>query len=250
MKRLLVLLFPAIVFANPIDNNCPQFTVYGAPVSNRTPTQYICKQNYAINYRYDTKTPEYVVEHLTINNINGYAKRKDDFRPDPIIPKKYQSTLADYNGKGYDRGHLAPAGDNTTNDSIMSESFYLSNMIPQVPSNNRGIWDQLETNIRNYVKDNLDIYVVSGTYYQPGYKTIGNKVGVPSFIWKVIYNKTNNKAIAYLIPNTDVDTKDLQKFIISISDLENLTGINFLPLLPNSDKIESITGSIKDWPVN
>ncbi len=131
-KLLLALLFvPLLAFGNPIDDKCPQFVLRGAPVSKLTQTQYICKTNYAIHYRYDTKTPEYVVEHVTREAISGPAKRKDDFRPDPDIPKQHQSQLSDYAGQPYDRGHLAPGANNTQNDIIMSESFFLSNMMLQ-----------------------------------------------------------------------------------------------------------------------
>ena len=95
MKKFLlaVLLAPVLAWANPIDDACPQFALRGAPVSQLQPgiTQYLCKQNYAIHYRYDTKTAEYVLEHITPASITGPAKRKDDFRPDPAIPKQHQS---------------------------------------------------------------------------------------------------------------------------------------------------------------
>lgn len=248
MKRLLLLLFPIIALANPIDDNCPRFVTNGAPVSTRTNTIYMCKQNYAVNYRVDTKTAEYVVEHPTYLSIKGFANRKDDFHADVALPKQVRSELSDYNKSGYDKGHLAPAGDNTISESVMSESFALSNMVPQNPSNNRIIWNHLETKIRNLVSANHDIYVTSGTLYNPMYKTIGtNKVGVPDFLWKVIYDKSNGKVIAFLIPNVALNVKDLPKFVISVSELEQLTKLNFLPLLPNSQNIESGASNINDW---
>jgi DNA/RNA endonuclease G (NUC1) len=80
-KLLLVLLFPFAVLANPIDDQCPQFALRGAPASPIAGNdQYLCKGNYAIHYRYDTKTAEYVLEHITLPTITGPAKRKDDFR--------------------------------------------------------------------------------------------------------------------------------------------------------------------------
>jgi endonuclease G len=249
-KLILLALLPIISFANTIDDKCPQFISSGAPVSSLSSTVYMCKKNYAINYRIDTKTAEYVVEHPTKLSIKGLAKRNDDFHVDESLPKKYQSTINDYNASGYDRGHLAPAGDNTISSEVMSESFALSNMVPQNPSNNRVIWNHLETKVRDLVLSNRDIYVSSGTYYKPTYKTIGlNKVGVPDFLWKVIYDKSSNKVIAFLIPNTALNVKDLPKFIISVSDLEHLTNINFFPLMPNSNIIESVPGSLKDWAV-
>ena len=248
-KLLLALLFvPLLAFGNPIDDKCPQFVLRGAPISKLTNTQYICKTNYAIHYRYDTKTPEYVVEHVTKEAISGPAKRKDDFRPDPDIPKQHQSQLSDYAGQPYDRGHLAPGANNTQNDIIMSESFFLSNMMPQVPNNNRGIWKQLETYIRNWVLEGKDIYLVTGTIYAPNYPTIGaNKVGIPTEVWKVIIDRQKGKAIGFLMPNAALPVADLPKYAVSVEHIEQATGINFMPQLPaNLANVEK-TFNLADW---
>lgn len=234
-KLLLLLLLPFAALANPIDDQCPQFTLRGAPVSSLQPgtTQYLCKSNYAIHYRYDTKTAEYVVEHVTLPTVTGPFKREDDFRPDPAVPKQFQSQLSDYAGNPYDRGHLAPAGDNTHSDDAMSESFFLTNMVPQVPNHNRGIWKQLETAVRNWVLEGKDIYVVSGTIYAGQYLTIGrNQVGVPTHMWKVIVDRKSAKAIAFLFPNAPLPVKDLPKYATNIATIEQYTGINFHPQLP------------------
>ena len=250
MKRVLIaiLLAPLLAFANPIDDNCTQFVVQGAPVSKLTNTQYICKGNYAIHYRYDTRTPEFVVEHVTKEVITGPAKRKDDFRADPAIPPQHQSVLSDYAGFPYDRGHLAPGANNNKTDLMMSESFFLSNMMPQVPNNNRGIWKQLETYIRDWVMEGKDIYLVTGTFYTSPYQTIGNnKVGIPSHIWKVVIDRTSGKTIGFFMPNAPLPVPDLPKYATSVKVIEQYTGINFMPKLPaNLQSIEE-TFNIKDW---
>ena len=236
-KLLLLLLLPLTSLANPIDDKCPQFTPYGAPVSKAANVQYMCKKNYALQYNYNTKTAVYVLEHLTKESITGPAKRKDDFRPDPEVPVQHQSQLADYAGKPYDRGHLSPGADNTQNDEIMSESFFLTNMIPQVPNNNRGIWKQLETKVRDYVLKNNDVYVASGPIYEKGYAVIGNNVGIPTKIYKVIVDVKNQKSAAYIFPNTPLPVGDLEKYKLSITDAEKIININFNPKL--NDSLES-----------
>jgi endonuclease G len=250
-KLLLLLLIPFAALANPIDDQCPQHVLRGAPVSPITAnTQYLCKQNYAIHYRYDTKTAEYVVQHVTLQSISGPAKRKDDFRPDPSIPAQYRSVLADYAGFPFDRGHLSPGADNTINDDIMSESFFLSNMVPQVPNHNRGIWKQLETAVRNWVQEGKDIYVVSGTVYAPGYQTIGaGRVGIPTHMWKVIVDRKGSKSIAFLFPNAPLPVADLPKYITSVGSIEQYTGINFMPQLTAQQKkvLEDTPPNIADW---
>jgi endonuclease G len=240
----------SILVANPIDDKASQFVVNGAPVSKIVKDeQYLIKKNYAIHYRFDTKTAEYVVEHPTLEKINGKSKRKDDFRPDPEIAKQYQSQLADYAGEPYDRGHLVPAGDCTQDDEVMSESFFLSNMVPQVPNHNRGIWKQLETAVRNWVNEGKDIYVISGTFYNKEHKEIGQHVGVPDNLWKVIIDAKSNKSIAFWFPNAPLPVEDLHKYIVSIIEIEVKTEINFNPKL-TADKQKELEGTKadqKDW---
>jgi endonuclease G len=250
-KLLLLLLVPFAALANPIDDQCPQHVLRGAPVSSITAnTQYLCKTNYAIHYRYDTKTAEYVVQRITMENISGPAKRKDDFRPDPAVPKQHQSQLSDYAGFPFDRGHLSPGADNTQNALVMSESFFLTNMVPQVPNHNRGIWKQLETAVRGWVKEGRDIYVASGTIYAPGYQTIGaNRVGIPTHMWKVVVDRKNSKSIAFIFPNAPLPVKDLPKYAVSIGQVEQATGINFMPLLTPTQKqvLEDTLPNLSEW---
>lgn len=233
---------------NSLDSECPQFSVYGAPVAKVTSGQFICKSNYAIHYSFKTKTAEYVVEHPTMASISGNAKRKDDFRVDPDIAKANQSQLADYSSAGstYDRGHLVPAANSNESAEMMSETFFLSNMIPQLASNNRGIWRKLEALVREQVNASSSIYVVSGTVYQPGYVMIGtNKVGVPSSVFKVIIDAKNNQAIGFVIPNIAIPTADLMKYAVSVATVETITGINFMPNLPA--KLKNIEKTTTGW---
>jgi endonuclease G len=118
-------------------------------------------------------------------------------------------------------------------------------MIPQTPNHNRGIWRILELGVRNTALTN-DIYVVSGTMYQDGYLTIGpGKVGVPQYVWKVVYNATNNTAIGFLFPNEAIPVADLPKYAVSVDIVESTTGINVFPKLDESVEALSVAA---DWP--
>jgi endonuclease G, mitochondrial len=245
LKFIAIMLLPLTAMANPIDDQCPQFVTNGAPISALPDTVYLCKHHYAINYRKDTKTPEYVVEHPSKKEVTGPAKRKDDFRADPSISPEFQSQLSDYAGQPYDRGHLVPAGDSTENATDMSESFYLSNMVPQVPNNNRGIWKQLETYVRNNVTKGKDIYVISGTIYKDGYTSIGDhKVGVPTHVWKVMIDNSSKKSIAFLFPNAAIPVADLPNYAITVDQLEKETGIDISPSIDESIEQKM---DVKDW---
>jgi endonuclease G len=256
VRFLCALVFVALVGAGvgyahsaEIDKTCPQFVTYGAPITTTklNEKQDICYTGYALQYSYKTKTAIYVTEHLTKEVIGGPAKRKDDFRPDPNVPAKFQSQLADYAGQPFDRGHMVPAGDNTQSEKAMSDSFFLTNMVPQVPNNNRGIWKQLETAVRNYVLKGHDVYVVSGPIYSSVYQTIGNGVGVPTKLFKVVIDKQQHRAIAFVFPNIALPVQDLPKYATTIQDVEAQTGINFNPLLPKNDPLETKKSTLAEW---
>ena len=231
MKKLLfVLLLPFVVFAQ-INQQCPQFTVNGTPQYQPQPgDQEICHTNYAVIHRCSVKAPVAVFEHLTVAAMTGPAKRKDNFRPDPLVTPQCSASLADYAivGKTHDRGHMAPAGNNTQNDAIMSESFYLSNMVAQLANNNRGIWKQLETWERQWASaPNTDFYIISGGIFDQGHPVIGNGLGMPTRLYKIIIEKNSKQVQAYLMPNAALPVADLPKYQVPMSVVEEATGMRF-----------------------
>ena len=229
-KLLLVLLLPFVVFAQ-INQQCPQFTVNGTPQYEPQPgDQEICHTNYAVIHRCSVKAPVAVFEHLTVAAMTGPAKRKDNFRPDPLVTPQCSASLADYAivGKTHDRGHMAPAGNNTQNDAIMSESFYLSNMVAQLANNNRGIWKQLETWERQWASaPNTDFYIISGGIFDQGHPVIGNGLGMPTRLYKIIIEKNSKQVQAYLMPNAALPVADLPKYQVPMSVVEEATNMRF-----------------------
>jgi endonuclease G, mitochondrial len=224
---LLVLLAPLSAFAQ-INQQCPQFTVNGTPQYQARPgDQELCETNYAVIHRCDVKAPIAVFEHLTKDKITGAFKRQDDFRPDPQVAAQCQAQLKDYAGQPYDRGHMSPAGNNTQSAQVMSESFFLSNMVPQVPNNNRGIWKQLETWERNWALAGGDFYIISGGIYGINHKVIGNGVGVPDVLYKIIIEKNSKKVMAYMMPNSPLPVADLPKYQTTMTAIEQATGMKF-----------------------
>jgi len=231
MKKLLfVLLLPFAVFAQ-INQQCPQFTVNGTPQYEPQPgDQEICHTNYAVIHRCSVKAPVAVFEHLTVAAMTGPAKRKDNFRPDPLVTPQCSASLADYAivGKTHDRGHMAPAGNNTQNDTIMSESFFLSNMVAQLANNNRGIWKQLETWERQWAAaPNTDFYIISGGIFDQGHPVIGNGLGMPTRLYKIIIEKNSKQVQAYLMPNAALPVADLPKYQVPMSVVEEATNMRF-----------------------
>ena len=227
-KLLLVLLFTPLAALAQINSQCPQFTVNGTPQYQAQPgDQEICHTNYAIIHKCSVKAPVAVFEHVTPAMITGRFKRQDDFRPDPAVTANCQAQLADFVGQPYDRGHMAPAGNFTHTPQAMSESFFLSNMVAQVPNNNRGIWKQLETWERFWVLKGGDFYIISGGIFAPGHKTIGAGVGVPTHLYKIIIDKQTKQVTAYLMPNTALAVEDLPKYQTTMTAVEQATGMQF-----------------------
>jgi endonuclease G, mitochondrial len=232
MKKLAVIisiLFSITVAANPIDDNCGQHAdPAGAPVT-QLPVTYVCHLNYAVAWRSDTRTSQYVTYQIDAADISGAVKRRDQFADDPDIPAEIDAALSDYAGSGYDRGHLSPAADNTASPEQMAQSFYLSNMLPQNPNQNRGAWRILEDRIRKLARTQ-NLVVTVGSHYEPGYETIGtNKVGVPQYIWKLVTDTDTGDSIAFWFVNQAVKTADIPDLVISISELERRTALTFSP---------------------
>ena len=246
---LFVALYATLSLANPIDDHCPQHVFYGAPqIVQEGNNQYICRIGYALNYSYQTKTVIFVVEHIKKQNLVGNNKRKDDFREDPTVPQQFRSTLKDYQGSGYDRGHVAPAANFPYSPEAMSESFFLTNMIPQDPGNNRGIWKYVEEYTRFWADAYGEVYVVSGVINSQTSKRMGNNVIVPDYVWKIVIDPTKNRAVTFLFPNQKLDPKELDKYVTTIAEIEKLTNINISPQLPvNLQGLENVRANLKDW---
>jgi endonuclease G len=243
-------LYVVLGFANPIDTACPQHVVWGAPhITQDQQTQYLCKLGYAVNYNYQTKVANYVVENITAQALaTRSAARKDEFREDPEVPPQFRSTLKDYAGAGYDRGHMAPAADFMYSAQAMSESFFLTNMMPQSPGNNRGIWKYTEELTRFYAQKYGQVYVITGTINDATSKIIGNNVVVPAYVYKIVVDPARQKAITFLYPNIKLDPKTIEQYVVSIADLEKYTGILFFPAMPPQfTGMKKVKPALADW---
>ena len=233
MKKLVLalsLFLSATAYAG-INQQCSQFTAAGTPqYTAKAGDQELCHKNYAVIHSCAVKAPVAVFEHLTVAAMTGSSKRKNDFRPDPLVTPACSASLADYAtvGSTHDRGHMAPAGNNTQNDDIMSESFFLSNMVPQVANNNRGIWKQLEMQERQWATaPGTDFYIISGGIFDAGHAKTGNGLGIPTRLYKIIIEKNSKKVMAYLMPNGPLPVADLPKYQTTVAAVEAATGFKF-----------------------
>ncbi len=204
---------------------------------------------FTLEYNEQTEQAKWVAYELTRMEVRGSVDRTDNFKADPNISTG-SADLSDYKKSGYDRGHLAPAGDMKWSREAMNESFFMSNMSPQLPAFNRGIWKKLEEQVREWAVDNDKILVVTGPIITKGYETIGeNEVAIPAFYYKVILDITepNIKGIGFILPNKKVEDP-LSEYAMTIDEVERATGIDFFYQLP--DEKETILESrleLRKW---
>lgn len=176
-------------------------------------------------------------------------ERTDQFMTDPLVSTG-SATDADYAGSGYDRGHLAPAEDLAWSAESIKQSFYYSNVSPQVPAFNRGVWKRLEELVRFWATAYDSVYVVTGPVLSLGLPAIGrNAVSVPERFYKVVlqYNSNGVRGIGFVLRN-EASAATLKGFGVSIDSVESLTGIDFFPALP--DNVEETIESglhLDDW---
>ncbi|MFZ9657177.1 MAG: DNA/RNA non-specific endonuclease, partial [Crocinitomicaceae bacterium] len=136
---------------------------------------------YSFSYNEEHEQANWVAYLLTKTHLGSGVERSDRFMEDPIVSTG-TATNADYAKSGYDRGHLAPAADMSWSETVMQESFYYSNMSPQLPGFNRGIWKRLEEQVRTWAEFYDSIYVVTGPVLSPELPKIGpNQVSVPKY---------------------------------------------------------------------
>jgi endonuclease G, mitochondrial len=207
---------------------------------------------YTLKYNSKHKLAAWVAYRLTKDELSGNVARTNDFRVDPSVTNGIV-TLEDYKASGYDRGHLAPAADMRWSEQAMSESFYLSNITPQKPEFNQGIWETLESCVRTWAYENEDIYIVTGPVLVNGLSTIGySAISVPLYYYKVVLDCKGPelKAIGFVIPNSSTFTT-LPHYSLSVDSVESLTGIDFFPGLVNSQEV-SIESKvdISKWSFN
>ena len=226
MKRILILLFPFFTScsAQEVNSYLPQ-----------SDGELVHHTYYSLSYSEQHEQAEWVFYEIKKERILGLVSRTDDFRIDKKISAN-SATLSDYKGSGFDRGHLAPAYDFSFSSTAMSESFYMSNMSPQHPSFNRGIWVELESLVRSWGSAS-SIYVVTGPILSSCSSYTGsNKVCVPEYYYKVIYDPSEQKMISFILPNIKGD-QDLDYYVCTVDNLEKRTNIDFFPAI--EDKIEA-----------
>ena len=230
-----------------LADNCPD----GAPAKHEDvdfgETVFVHREGYVLEHSSDLKIPLWVCERVTAAELTGSAVRKNRFRPDPQLSGEPRSELADYSGSGYDRGHLAPAGNQRASQRLKDETFFLSNMAPQLGSFNRQVWRELETLARDWAEERGEAYIITGpVFYDPAeddpatedgfieYFVIGDGVvaGATHFYKIVVADNASGEleAIGFVLEHRSHSSPyDFSTYIRSINRIEELTELDFMP---------------------
>ena len=203
---------------------------------------------YSVSYNHKYRQANWVGYQLTKCETKKMFARINKFKADPLICGTDNGN--DYEKSRYDRGHLAPAADMGFSEITMLESFYYSNMSPQVPGFNRGIWKELEEQARGWAIEYDSLYIVVGPVFSDSMDFIGpHCVAVPDAYFKVILDnhKGKERMIGFLMGN-ERSGDCLESFVVSVDSLEVLTGIDFYSLLDDvlEEKLES-TVLLGNW---
>jgi endonuclease G len=218
---------------NSNQGNKPAYTKPAYQVRDFLPQedkdQVINHAYYSLAYVEKHEQAKWVAYELTREQLNSKkVPRAKRFNPDYDVTTR-SAFHRDYTHSGYTRGHLAPAGDMGFNQEAMQESFFMSNMSPQIREFNNGIWRELEEQTRDWARKFNHLYIVVGPILNNIQKKIGdNKVSVPDKFYKVLLDLSEPevKAIGFIIPH-EKSTKHLHEFAVSIDQIEKVTGINF-----------------------
>lgn len=199
-------------------------------------------------YRESYEDAEWVAYVLTRDELNAVTERSNKFHADKEISTG-SATPSDYTNSGYDRGHLAPAADLVWSEKSMNDSFLMSNMTPQAPDFNRGMWKSLEEQVRSWAQEFGEVVVVTGPILEKDaseYKKIGkNQVAVPEYFYKVLLAQDSSGVkigIAFILPNSKCEGS-IWNYSVCIDDVEKRTNLDFFSLLDDSleNQIEANT---------
>lgn len=216
-------------------------------MSDDITSQILHYTGHTLSYNNETRLPNWVAYELTGKEVQGDNPRKDKFARDPQV-KGAQADKEDYRNSGWDRGHMAPAGDMKWSTKAMDESYYFTNICPQNHELNSGDWKELEEKCRKWAEKYGSVYIVCGPIITENtHGKLGeNQIVIPDKFFKVLLIQKDGKwqGAGFLFNNppkrnSRLSTKapanrPLESYLVTIDEVESLTGLDFFHKLPNS----------------
>lgn len=221
---------------------CKRHLLFGVPHQSDL---VLCRDGYATGYNLLLKIPDWSAYFITYDSVHGANfVRSDYFFDDPDVTADHRSLPSDYAGSGFDRGHLAPSAAIDFTRQANNQTFFYSNMTPQLPGFNRnmmghtGVWGAVEDKVRRWVRDRNELYIIAGTHVSDPPDSMGGGVAVPAHFFKIIVDPATLETLAFWMPQDLNTAHQMNSYLKSIDEIEVLTGFDFLSRL--TDPVESL----------
>ena len=239
-------IYVIICAQNPLraqDQNLLQLFM---PTTSTDCNEIIDYNFYSVSFCENFGLSEWAIYILNTNQLDSRIPRTNDFRPDPNLHKRgVGATMADYKGSGFDRGHLVPAADMKYGAEAMSESFYLTNIVPQYPAFNRGDNKRHENMFRDWAwqSNERSIIVIVGWNTNDNFTDFlkGGNIPVPKNFYRIYIDYVNFRTIAFYTPHSGrnfiKDKNELISYTISTDSLETITGLDFFHKLSDEEEM-------------
>ena len=216
---------------------------YGYPTTDNL-FQY---EGHILAYSNFFKCPLWVCERITKVNLgNKRVDRKTHTNRNSFVEvdelEDFSSDNSDFSESGFDRGHMAAAGNHQHSPRAYSDTFKLTNVCPQSPDLNRRLWNELEGHIRGVVWDYDVVHALTGPLFAAVnekkanlvVRRIGqNRVSVPTHFFKVYcWSQSGGMRLdAYIMPNRCGLKGSLSNYIVHFSEVERKAGFRVFSLL-------------------
>lgn len=188
-------------------------------ITNEYDISVLCNDRYTSYHSNLDRIPYLVTEKINHTNLNNKESRTNDFRPDDRLRKSQRAELSDYYKSGYDRGHLAPSA-NYDSETLISETFLLSNIVPQNPKLNRTIWKNIENYARVKANLNKEAFIITGVLFNHCLieERLNSRISVPDKLFKVIIS---DRVDVFIADNVDPVFPKIHQYRSSLDELNS-----------------------------
>lgn len=196
-------------------------------------------RNYSMLYDTNLKMAYWVAYPLCNYYTRKNVSRTDDWGYDPEFTTSEQPNMTK-GIDGYDRGHQCPSADRLVSREANSQTFYFTNMTPQIGKLNQQVWANLEDQVRSWSSNIDTLYVVTGAMPSAQGSTsikytndVSNqKICVPAYYFKALCRIDRESGIAYTIAfkfDNQAFSGSFMNAAMSVAELEKITGFTFFP---------------------
>ena len=198
-------------------------------------------RNYSFGWSQKDRVALWVAYPLCKLYTNGNVGRTEAWALDPLLGNNSAAPFSGYAGD-YARGHQVPSADRQCCDDANAQTFYGTNMTPQLNAHNEGIWSSLENKVRKLANTSDTTYVVTGVIVSASSKkekdSYGMSVTIPDAYFKVLlrYSKSSTlgqwNAAAFYLEHKAYSVGLGKEHSMSVDELEKMTGVDFFVNLP------------------